>query len=399
MNSLVQCLGKSQELRKGIAEFQPDPNDTNEQVQLVKAAKTMYNDLESKGESFPPYSFVQTLRMLHPQFDETDNEGRHMQQDSQECFNSILRSFESANMRIDVGGEEENLIKHLFDIDFTVTLTNTQAEDEEKKVSKEKAKMLSCTIDNQSKPINHLLDGIKLSMEGEVELHSDHTDATNIYKKEMRMDNLPPYLTVNLVRFFWKKESSTAGTQAGKSKILRNVAFPMVLDVFDICSEKLRESLKHGRNYEAKLREEQDEKILSGKAEEDAKMEEEKKEKEKKKDADAEMEEEKVETTKKQVRKVKPSIDDKILYRPHGTGLDHGKYQLVGVVTHQGRTADGGHYIGWVHSTGDEWLQCDDDFISRVKSEDILKLKGGGDWHMAYLMIYRKLELVEGDEI
>jgi len=387
---------------KEITEFQADPNDSNEQVQLVKAAKTMYSDLETKGESFPPYSFVQTLRMLHPQFDETNNEGRHMQQDSQECFNAILRSFEASNMRIDVGGEEQNLIKHLFDINFTVTLTNTQAEDEEKKVSQEMAKMLYCTIDNQNKPINHLFDGIQLSMEGEVELHSDHTQATNIYKKEMKMDNLPPYLTVNLVRFFWKKESTTAGTEAGKSKILRNVAFPMILDTFDLCSDTLKESLKHGRDYENRLREEQDEKILSGKVEEDKKIEEEKKakkEKEKNLDKDVDMEEERVETIKKQVRTVKPTIDDNITYRPHGTGLDHGKYQLVGVVTHQGRSADGGHYIGWVHSSGDEWLQCDDDFVSRVKSEDILKLKGGGDWHMAYLLIYRKIEIAEGDEI
>jgi hypothetical protein len=27
-----------------------------------------------------------------------------------------------------------------------------------------------------------------------------------------------------------------------------------------------------------------------------------------------------------------------------------------------------------------------------VKSEDILALRGGGDWHTAYLTIYRKLE-------
>ena len=394
MNSLVQCLGKCKELKKCISEFHPDPNDANQHTQLVRAANSMYSDLENKGESFPPYSFVQTLRMLHPQFDETDNQGRHMQQDSQECYNAVLRSFESANMRYDVGGEEKNIIQHLFDIDFTVTLSNMQAEDEEKKVSHEKAKMLTCTIDNQNKPISHLMEGLQLSMEGEVELFSDHTNATNIYKKEMRMNNLPPYLCVNLVRFFWKKESATAGTQAGKSKILRNVSFPMILDAYDLCSEELKESLDHGRKYEIRLREEHDEKMLSGKLEEDAKKEE-----EEKKEGDVEMEEEKKETTKKAPKKSQPTINDNITYREHGTGLDHGKYQLVGVVTHQGRTADGGHYIGWIHSTEDEWLQCDDDFVSRVKTQDVLNLKGGGDWHMAYLLIYRKIEVVEGDEI
>jgi len=29
-------------------------------------------------------------------------------------------------------------------------------------------------------------------------------------------------------------------------------------------------------------------------------------------------------------------------------GLDTGNYELVAVVTHKGRSADGGHYVGWV---------------------------------------------------
>jgi ubiquitin carboxyl-terminal hydrolase 14 len=40
---------------------------------------------------------------------------------------------------------------------------------------------------------------------------------------------------------------------------------------------------------------------------------------------------------------------DKVLYRVHGQGLDTGNYELIAVVTHKGRSADGGHYMGWVH--------------------------------------------------
>lgn len=86
---------------------------------------------------------------------------------------------------------------------------------------------------------------------------------------------------------------------------------------------------------------------------------------------------------------------DEILWRPHGSGLDTGNYQLIGVVTHKGRSADGGHYIGWIHASGDDWLQCDDDIVTSVKTDDILALRGGGDWHTAYLCIYRKLEVTE----
>lgn len=221
-----------------------------------------------------------------------------------------------------------------------------------------------------------------------------------------------------MVRFFWKKASETAGTQATKSKILRNVSFPMVLDVYDICSDELKESLNHGRQYENKLREEYDAKMLSGQSMgEEAKLdpaadgqptttEDVPMEPVAVADADAKMEEvknveeEKVDTKTTKKKKVKQaSIKDNIVYREHGTGLDHGKYQLVGVVTHQGRTADSGHYIGWIHHTEDDWYQCDDDFISEVKTEDILKLRGGGDWHMAYILLYRKLEVCKGDEI
>lgn len=35
-----------------------------------------------------------------------------------------------------------------------------------------------------------------------------------------------------MVRFFWKDKSAVAGTEATKAKILRNVCFPKVLDVF-----------------------------------------------------------------------------------------------------------------------------------------------------------------------
>lgn len=81
-------------------------------------------------------------------------------------------------------------------------------------------------------------------------------------------------------------------------------------------------------------------------------------------------------------------INDAHLYQPHGLGLDTGNYHLIGVVTHKGRSGDSGHYVGWTHKSGDNWIQYDDDIISMVKTDNILELRGGGDWHMAYLLIY-----------
>jgi ubiquitin carboxyl-terminal hydrolase 14 len=67
-------------------------------------------------------------------------------------------------------------------------------------------------------------------------------------------------------------------------------------------------------------------------------------------------------------------------------------YELYAVVTHKGRSADSGHYMGWVRRDGDNWLCFDDDEVSPCKTEDILPLKGGGDYHMAYIAFYRAKE-------
>lgn len=37
---------------------------------------------------------------------------------------------------------------------------------------------------------------------------------------------------------------------------------------------------------------------------------------------------------------------------PHGFT---GSYELFAVVTHKGRSADSGHYMGWVRRSGGEW--------------------------------------------
>ncbi|CAN0271445.1 unnamed protein product [Phaeothamnion confervicola] len=66
-----------------------------------------------------------------------------------------------------------------------------------------------------------------------------------------------------------------------------------------------------------------------------------------------------------------------------------GNYELYAVVTHKGREADGGHYMAWVRKEADKWFVFDDDSVSQVTTEEVMQLKGGGDWHMAYLAFYR----------
>jgi ubiquitin carboxyl-terminal hydrolase 14 len=72
-----------------------------------------------------------------------------------------------------------------------------------------------------------------------------------------------------------------------------------------------------------------------------------------------------------------------------------GQYELCAVLTHMGRTADSGHYIAWVkkQNSSSVWYKFDDDKVSIVTEEDVSKLDGGGDWHIAYICLYRSKQL------
>ena len=41
----------------------------------------------------------------------------------------------------------------------------------------------------------------------------------------------------------------------------------------------------------------------------------------------------------------------------------------------------------------DEWYEYDDDIVTTVNTEQVMDLCGGGDWHTAYLCIYRRIEI------
>ena len=99
-------------------------------------------------------------------------------------------------------------------------------------------------------------------MSGEIEKFSQVLQRNAIFKKKSLVSKLPSYLCVQFVRFYWKKESAVGGTKAGKAKILRSVLYPRILDIYNFCTPDLKKSLDHGREFEAKLREEEDSRRL-----------------------------------------------------------------------------------------------------------------------------------------
>lgn len=72
-----------------------------------------------------------------------------------------------------------------------------------------------------------------------------------------------------------------------------------------------------------------------------------------------------------------------------------GRYELMGVLTHKGRSADSGHYVAWVKQQDGSWVLFDDDDLIMKTAEDVLALNGGGDWHMAYLLLYKAVTIPE----
>lgn len=143
------------------------------------------NDLDNKGEAFPPFQFVQTMRTVFPQFNETDDHGHHKQQDADECYTQFLTSFQQAlkhGKKAEPDGDAEMVddetealdpVTRLFEIELESTVSNTESEADPEKTSMEKVLKLSCHIDNNNNPINNIQDGLDISLSSDVEKFSE----------------------------------------------------------------------------------------------------------------------------------------------------------------------------------------------------------------------------------
>lgn len=163
------------------------------------------------------------------------------------------------------------------------------------------------------------------------------------------------YLTINFVRFQYK------GKEGINAKVLKDIKFPLEFDAFELCTPDLQNKLCPVR---AKFKELEDKKL------------------------------EKQITDPLAAGKTKEGDEKpKVEYEPYHFEDDLGSnnsgfYTLQAVLTHKGRSSTSGHYVAWVKHTDDVWFKFDDDVVSSVTSEEILRLSGGGDWHCAYVLLY-----------
>jgi ubiquitin carboxyl-terminal hydrolase 14 len=350
-------------------------NPNNAQERLSSAFGALLTQMDKTVEPVTPMAFTQLMRMNFPQFAERDQKGHFMQQDAEECVNQLLSCFSTVKNP----ETQQPVVQELFLGRFTSTETCTENEAEPDVVSSEAMHKLTCYI---TQDVNYLNEGILLSLESNRTKNSPTLGRNAEYKKTLRISALPKILIVHFNRFGWKQGQK----QGLKTKKLRKVAYPETLDLSPFCDAKLGRDL---RASVMKLKQEQNKVLGLGKYA--VQTPEQLKEAAVKK-AKVEVAASTSATSSAEAKStnsvIEVGMDDDITL-PEGM-VSSGNYELFAVITHQGRTADSGHYVGWTRQKGDKWLKFDDAVVSPVTTADIMELCGGGDWPMSYVNLYRR---------
>eukprot|EP00301_Raphidiophrys_heterophryoidea_P000838 c10419_g1_i1.p1 GENE.c10419_g1_i1~~c10419_g1_i1.p1 ORF type:complete len:514 (+),score=134.49 c10419_g1_i1:50-1543(+) len=368
LNSALQCLRHVPDLREALTKYRHPLQSQERDNALVIALADLYRNLDAIGPSTNTTLFHMMFRSVHSQFQETDNHGNHKQQDADEAWGALLASLSNCLRLSPPEDGYNNLVDKLFQVKFTSSLKNTETEDEDVANVYDTGRKISCHISGET---NFLLEGVQKGLTERITKYSPVLQRDAIYQKQTVVSRFPPWLNVSFVRFFVK------GPQNVKTKILRSVKFPRILDLIDLCSEDTQRLLRKRRARAIELREQL---------------------REKRDKTELRVEAEKVgiattSTSDASSSSTAMAVDSASTQEPESLD-DPGftaVFELKAVLTHIGRTLDGGHYIAWVHRHGDEWLKFDDTAVTTCNfEEDILRLAGGGDWHTAYLCMYQQ---------
>eukprot|EP01119_Soliformovum_irregulare_P008747 TRINITY_DN21855_c0_g1_i1.p1 TRINITY_DN21855_c0_g1~~TRINITY_DN21855_c0_g1_i1.p1 ORF type:complete len:520 (+),score=183.02 TRINITY_DN21855_c0_g1_i1:54-1613(+) len=361
MNSTVQCFKAVPELRTALKKYKESSNTQDTTVALTAQARDLFGNMKRSHAPVNPLTFLLTLRSAFPQFNQTGNNGQHMQQDAEECWTQLMLNL---SKKLDKFGAKEgekaslteNAVNQLFSGDVVSTMTNTESAEEAALESVDTFIKLPCHISNST---NYLLEGLKEGMQEKITKNSSVLGREAEFLKTSKISRLPYYLTIQFVRFFWKSTEQT------KAKILKPVEYPMTLDMYELCSEDLKQQLMPKRREAHEIEDKIQEHAKKPKTEKSDKME-----------VDS---------------KPKDEAEEQADYDPLTFKNETGFYELSAVLTHKGRSADSGHYVAWVKDRNDTWLKFDDDTVTPVPAEEVKKLsgKGGGDWHIAYLALYK----------
>jgi ubiquitin carboxyl-terminal hydrolase 14 len=371
---------------------------------LTGSLRDLFKQMSQTQDSFPPLMFLNALRTTFPQFAQRSRDGHgYAQQDAEEAWSQII-----STIRPKLKSDKDSaqfIDRYLSGTFETVETCDDPAAIEAGEIpveAQEKFLKLECHITGET---NHLRDGIATSLVEHREKRSSALDRNATYTKTSKIKKLPKYLTVHFMRFDWRRDTSK------KAKILRKVTFPQELDAVEFCSDELQKKLHPVRNKfrdvrslevdaeRAKKRQKRaDEQLEIVKKEE--KKSDKGKEKKKADDEDVDMDatfktdaeldaerQAEILTAKKDLIAL---IDAQEVADDSANHI--GLYELRGIITHQGISADSGHYTAFVKKTAKgkdpitgkdnkedgKWWWFNDDKVTEFDAEKIETLSGGG---------------------
>ena len=430
LNSTLQALRSIPELQDALGQHRHTSMSEVPQLDVTNQLKGLFKDMSKTQDGMPPFTFLNALRTTFPQFAERSKKGDgYAQQDAEEAWSQIVSQLKqklkgSTSPAEGSAAGASSFIDSFMGGEFSTTLEcddpAAREGGEQPTSAKEPFLKLNCHIDNQTA---HLRDGLVNGLSEKIEKKSEVLGRDVTYTKTSKISRLPKYLTVHFVRFFWKRDVQK------KAKIMRKVTFPHELDAVEFCTDELKKALVPVRDKVREVRKDEEDverarkrrkknPALDGEAPEENKGATTKKDGKKpatSADGDVEMTEETYKTdadweaekdaalldSKKELN----ALIDPELRKDEGANQS-GVYELRAVVTHQGASADSGHYTAYVKKTGDKdpvtgkvgeedgkWWWFNDDKVSEVTSDKIDALAGGGESHSALILLYKAIPM------
>ncbi|RDA86409.1 hypothetical protein CP532_6462 [Ophiocordyceps camponoti-leonardi (nom. inval.)] len=436
LNSTLQALRSLPEMNKALISYNDDASENTgvtADLSLASHLSRLYARMDRTQEALPPVGFLKALRSAFPQFAErSKSDNGFAQQDAEEAWSQIVQNMRPAlKAKNSAGTSSVPLIDTYMSGQLTSKIECQDAEavqaGEQPAVQKEDFLKLSCHIDGTT---NHLRDGILAALSETIEKKSAVLDRQAEYKKTSAISRAPKYLTVHFVRFFWKRQTQK------KAKIMRKVTFPQELDIVEFCSDELKKALIPVRDKVREIRKDEEDierarkrrkknheqdlgDIPGGSGLAPSKKDGKKDDKtDKAKEADeaaagetfktdAEIDAEKDAAVLAAKKELHAMIDPSL--RDEGANQS-GLYELRCVVTHQGGSADSGHYTAYVKKPaavdpktgkrGEEdgmWWWFNDEKVTEVTVDKIEGLAGGGESHSALILLYAAIPLPTAD--
>ncbi|KTW29711.1 hypothetical protein T552_00918 [Pneumocystis carinii B80] len=365
MNSTLQILKCMPELEMELEKISQDKTrKLDKSATIIESLSDVFRNMNIYSD-FSPLIFLGCLRVVFPQFAERDNvHGRFCQQDAEECLSQLIQNLRT---HMPMNGDSPSFVNKYMLGTLINEIKCSECEEEPPIISNEDFIKLNCHIGMNT---NYMIDGLKEGLKETITKRSEILNKEATFIKTSKISRLPKYLIINFVRFFWKL------TIRKKVKILRKVKFPFELDICEFCEDDLKSKLIPVRDILRCIN-----KILE--------------DKEARKKVKTSQEDDTYEYSGKSldemIKELWNLVDVKSI--DEGTNVS-GLYNLIGILTHSGASADSGHYQAWIKiPNSSEWCQFNDDNVTIVPRSKIETLDGGSENDSAYIALYSAMEL------